>query len=223
MFRASWFARILSALTLLATFSIAHGQPAALGLSWGYTRTYWDGTWYEDAYTGAGTAGNMFCIRREMPLNDLTRLSVSAAYSWMRHTTTTLVEQVVIDPVTDQVVSGGALDTRTEHSYFREIDLAVHAHRYLQSEGRNRFYVGGGPAIRWGSAGRREQDSRSLSYQTNAAWFGLSILGGLRQQWREDGPVTFFEPQLLWSPDAADRYQKTFPPVNLVVAMGVLW
>ncbi|MBK6766441.1 MAG: hypothetical protein IPG71_09015 [bacterium] len=223
MFRASWFARLLTALTFFAIAAAAHSQPAAFGFSWGYTRTYWDGTWYEDAYTGAGTAGNMFSVRREMPMNDRTRLAVSATYNWMRHTTTTLIEPVVIDPVTDQVISGGLLAARTEHSYFREIDVAIHAHRYVNPESRNRFYFGGGPAIRWGSAGRRDQDSRRMSYQTNAAWFGLSVVGGLRQQWKEDGLETFFEPQLLWSPDAADRYQETFPPVNLVVAMGVLW
>lgn len=223
MVRASCSAQLLTALILLATATAAFAQSAATGLSWGYTRTYWDGTWYEDGYAGAGTAGNMISIRREMPMNDRTRIAVSGSYSWMRHTTTTLREPVVIDPLTDEVISGGMLDTRTDHTYFREIDLALHAHHYLDNEGKNKFYIGGGPSARWGSAGKREQDSREASYQTNAAWFGFSALAGLRQQWNEDGLVTFFEPQLLWSPDAADRYQDTFPPVNLIVAMGVLW
>ncbi len=221
MFRASRSAQIVFVLMVFSASAFA--QSAGNGLSWGFTRTYWDGTWYEDGYAGAGTGGNMVSFRREMPMNNQTRISLMGSYSWLRHTTTTLLEPVIIDPLTDEVISGGMMATRTDHTYFREIEVAAHIHQYLDTEGHSTFYIGGGPSARWGSAGIREQDSRKSDFHTQAAWFGLSALVGMRQQWDDDGLVTFFEPRLLWSPDPSDRYQETFPPVNLIVAMGVLW
>jgi len=193
------------------------------GLSWGFTRTYWDGTWYKDGYAGAGTGGNMISLRKESPLTDATRIAIVGSYSWLRHTTTTLLEPVVIDPLTDEVISGGMLYTRTDKTYFREVELALHLHHYLDNEGQQKFYIGGGPSGRWASAGKRLQDSRETEFHTQAAWFGLSVLAGIRQQWSEGGTVAFIEPRMLWSPDAADRFQETFPPVNLVFAMGIMW
>lgn len=223
MFQASRSANFVLVLLLLVTTSSVLAQGAATGLSWGFTRTYWDGTWYEDGYAEAGTGGNMISLRREMPMSDRTFVNVMGSYSWMRYTTTTLREPVVIDPLTDEVISGGMLATRTDLTYFREMEIAAHVHQYLDNEGQSKFYVGGGPSIRWGAAGKREQDSRKAEFHTQAAWFGFSALIGLRQQWNDEGLITFFEPRMLWSPDDADRFQQTFPPVNLMIAMGVLW
>ncbi|NUO17840.1 hypothetical protein HUU59_00105 [bacterium] len=221
MLRASRSAFLF--LSLLCALSPLFAQSAANGVSWGFTRTYWDGTWYRDGYAQAGTGGNMISVRRDLPMNNQTRIAILGSYSWLRHTTTTLREPVVIDPVTDEVISGGLLTTRTDKTYFREIELAAHLHHYVDSEGRSQFYLGGGPSARWGSAGKREQNSRKSEFHTNAAWFGLSALVGMKQQWSDGALTTFFEPRLLWSPDPSDRFQETFPPVNLIVAMGVLW
>lgn len=221
MFSASRSAQFVLVCLLFAT--AANAQGASNGLSWGFTRTYWDGTWYRDGYAEAGTGGNMVSVRRDMPMNDLTRITLVGSYSWLRHTTTRLIEPVIIDPVSDEVISGGMLATRTHHTFFREIEVAAHLHQYLDSEGNSKFYVGGGPSARWGSAGKREQNTRKAEFHTNAAWFGLSALVGMEQQWIENGLKTFFEPRLLWSPDPSDRFQETFPPVNFIVAMGILW
>ncbi|MCB9365949.1 MAG: hypothetical protein H6508_02000 [Calditrichaeota bacterium] len=223
MFVTSKSATLTIALLLLALAPVAKAWEGATGVSWGYTRTYWQGTWYQDGYAEAGTAGNMLSVRHEVPFGAHTNFVMSGSYSWLRHTTTTLLEPVVIDPLTDDVISGGAMLTRTDHTYFREIDLAAQVHYYLDDRGASKFYVGGGPAARWGSAGKRRQDALKSDYHTQAAWFGLSGLAGIRQEWNDNGLQTFFEPQLLWSPDNADRYQETFPPVSLIVAMGILW
>jgi len=193
------------------------------GFSWGFTRTYWDGTWYGDGYAEAGTGGNSIAIRHERPVAEHMQISFVGNYSWMRHTTTTLLEPVIIDPMTDEVISGGLMATRTDNTYFREAELAAHVHYFLDDFGRQKFYVGAGPSVRWGAAGKREQDSQRAEFHTQAAWFGVSALAGMRQQWNDDGVTTFFEPRLLWSPDGADRYQQTFPPVNLMITMGLLW
>ena len=236
MTMASRSARLLLALLLLVPASSLLAQ-GSMGLSWGFTRTYWDGTWYNDGYAGAGTGGNMISLRKELPMSNETRLSVVGSYSWMRHTTTTLLEPVVIDPLTDQVISGGALGTQTDHTYFREVELALLLNHYVDNEGHSKFYIGGGPSARWGAAGKKLErpnyhDPERVDFyefyldrstQTQAAWFGLSALVGLRQQWSDDGMISFVEPRLLWRPDGSDRYQKTFPPVNFILAMGVLW
>jgi hypothetical protein len=236
MLMASRSAKILFALVLLVPLSSVLAQQNT-GLSWGFTRTYWDGTWYKDGYAEAGTGGNMISLRRELPMSDETRIAVVGSYSWLRHTTTTLLEPVVVDPLSDEVISGGIMDTRTDHTYFREVELALLLNHYVDNEGHSKFYIGGGPSARWGAAGKKTDKINyhdperviPLNYveqgptQTQAAWFGLSALVGIRQQWRDDSMISFVEPRLLWSPDGSDRYQKTFPPVNFIVAMGVLW
>ena len=212
-----------SLLLVLVMFMMAQAADYSNGLSWGFTRTYWEGTWYGDGYAEAGTGGNVFGLRHERSIAEHTLLAIVGSYSWMGHTTTTLREPVIFDPETDEVISGGSLDTRTDKTYFREAELAAHVHYFLDDRGRQKLYVGGGPSARWGAAGKREQDAHRAEFHTQAAWFGFSALAGLRQQWSEDGLVTFFEPRLLWSPDGADRYQTTFPPVNLILSMGILW
>ena len=198
----------------------AQAQAPAMGVSWGFTRTYWDGTWYKDGYAGAGTGATLLSLRREMPINARTDISLYLSYMWMRNTISTLIEPVIADPVTDDIISGGWMFTQTHRSYYREYNLGFNLHRYLFPEGPS-IYIGGGPLARWGQSGRRNVDEKPPGDIHKAAWFGLTVLAGYRTEW--NGKTAFFEPQLTFSPDMADRWQENYPPVNLTFQMGMLW
>jgi hypothetical protein len=213
---------ILSALLMVLSIlsEDSKAQAPATGFSWGFTRTYWDGKWYKDGYAEAGTGATMLSLRREMPLNSRTQASLYINCLWMRSTVSTLIEPVIVDPLTDEVISGGRMLTQTHRSYYREYDLGANLNRYLFPDGPS-IYVGAGPLIRWGQSGKREVDARELCDSRKATWFGLTVLAGYRTEW--NGRTAFFEPQLTFSPDMADRWQKTYPPVNLTFQMGMLW
>ncbi|MBU0690305.1 hypothetical protein KKC97_04095 [bacterium] len=210
--------------TVIVVFSIpweaAQAQAPATGVSWGFTRTYWDGKWYKDGYAGAGTGATMLSLRREMPVGAQTQVSLYISYLWMRNTISTLIEPVIVDPVTDEVLNGGMMFTQTHRSYYREYDVGVNLHRYLFPDGPM-IYIGGGPLVRWGQSGRRNIDGPPPGDTHKATWFGLTVLAGYRTEWK--GRTTFFEPQLTFSPDMADRWQENYPPVNLSFQMGMLW
>ena len=207
-------------LKITAVWDRACAQAPATGISWGFNRTYWDGKWYQDGYAEAGTGGALLSLRREMPVGAQTAVSFYFSFMWMRHTTTTLIEPVIVDPESDTVIGGGMMATQTHRTYFREYDLGFNIHRYLTTEGPS-IYFGGGPSIRWGQAAKLDIEDERPGDIHKAAWFGLTLLAGYRTTM--NGKTTFFEPQLTFSPDPADRWQETYPPVNFTIQMGLLW
>ncbi len=210
--------------TMIVVLSVpwetVQAQTPATGFSWGFTRTYWDGKWYEDGYAGAGTGATVLSLRRETQLNERTDISLYLSYLWMRNTISTLIEPVIVDPLTDDVISGGMMFTQSHRSYYREYNLGVNLHRYLFPEEPS-IYIGGGPLVRWGQSGRRDIKAEPPGDIHKATWFGLTVLAGYRSEW--NGRTAFFEPQLTFSPDMADRWQENYPPVNLTFQMGLLW
>jgi hypothetical protein len=209
-------------LFIAANVHDVHAQ-SGFGLSWGFGRTYWDGKWYGDGYAEAGTGGNTISIRRDNPLSGNLDVSLHLDYLWQRHTTTTLIEPFVEDPETGEPVSGGLLLTQTHFTFYREWTLGANFHYYLSHAERSRFYIGGGPSVRFGHAGKREIDEPRPGVTQKATWFGLTALVGYSTPALGDGSSAFFEPQLTFSPDPADRYQKVYPPVNLNFLMGIMW
>jgi hypothetical protein len=183
-------------------------RPSLRGISWGFTRTWWSRRASDEGYAQAGTAGPSIGLRLWRPTGKRTGVTPYIQYFWMNATQTVLL-------------CDSCGDTRTERTAFRELDLGLNFDYSLTPSG-NGFYLGGGPLVRWGQAGRREVGSNQSGLTQKAAWFGVTLLAGYRTPFGKHS-MAFFEPQLVLSPDLADRWQQTYPPDNLTVLMGILW
>lgn len=208
----TWILCLLAVLLVFGYHREAPAQGPGMGISWGFARTFWDGTWNEDGYPDAGTGAVFLSLRRVTAFSMMTEVSIYLNYMWSRHTTTTLVDYPYTDPAWPV--------TRTDRTYYREIDVGFNLHRYFDKEHRN-FYIGVGPQVRWGQAGRREVDEDRPGDIRKGAWFGLTFLLGYTTQWEKTR--AFIEPQFILSPDNSDRWQENYPPETLVIQMGLIW
>ncbi len=179
------------------------------GLSWGFTRTYWSSNINDEGYARAGSGAMRIGIRRVQSSRERMEIVPHAEYLWAGSTVTTLICDTCYGM------------TITERSYFRELDLGFDVHYYPWQACRN-FYVGAGPLVRWGSAGIRELRETRPGEVMKAAWFGINLKLGLSTTDR-NGMSAFCEPVITWSPDAADRWQRVYPPDNLSLQMGLMW
>jgi hypothetical protein len=178
------------------------------GVSWGFTRTWWSRSPSDEGYPQAGTAGPSIGLRLWRPMGARTGITPYIQYFWMDATRTTLLCD-----------SCGA--TRTDRMAFRELDLGINFDYSLAPSGHG-VYLGAGPSVRWGQSGQREVGANRSGLRQKATWFGVTLLAGYRVPMGNKALV-FFEPQLMVSPDLADRWQDTYPPDNLNLIMGILW
>ena len=207
--RAPWIGIIIMLMVWTGICNAESDGSGYTGISWGFTRTWWSASANDEGYPRAGTAGAVISLRRVKMMNDRIAFSPYIQYFWMRSTTTNLVPDMRGER------------TITDRTYFREIDLGFNFHLYPVVDSRQ-FYIGAGPSIRWGQSGRWNVDDNRAISSSKAAWFGLMLLAGYRTSVGEH-TTAFFEPQLLFSPDQADRWQAVHPPDNLNLHMGILW
>jgi hypothetical protein len=191
----------------------AEGTPTSFtGLSWGFTRTFWNGRANDEGYPQAGTAAPMIGLRKVLTITD--------QFAWEPYLQYLAMYSGPITrfiPTSD--TSGYSM---TEKSYFREIDVGLNL-MYFPAPRIHEFYLGIGPAFRWGQAGHQSSAQPNGRGPTQkATWFGVSLLAGYRVAMGEHTAV-FFEPQYMFSPDPADRWQIVYPPANLNLQMGILW
>ena len=184
------------------------------GLSWGATHTIWNGRWSNEGYPQAGTMAPFISLRKISPVGSRMAMAPYLSYFAMYSTISTLI----CDTCTQGALND---DTRTERMYFREIDLGLNLLAYPSARNHN-WYVGGGPVIRWGQAGKRVRGEERPGIVRKGAWFGLALVAGLRQDWGEKQAI-FIEPQFTFSPDPSDRWQRNYPPETLTLHMGLLW
>jgi hypothetical protein len=178
------------------------------GLSWGAVHTIWNGRWNNEGYPEAGTLGPMVSLRKVSAVSKNLSVVPYLTY-YMMYSRVSVLSDTTVDR------------TVTIRTYFREIDLGLN----LQAtpwESCPEWYFGGGPSVRWGQAGRRIGLERRPGSIRKAAWFGLTVLAGYRRDWGKSLAV-FFEPQLTFSPDMADRWQRNYPPETFSFQMGILW
>jgi hypothetical protein len=180
------------------------------GVTLGATRTFWGGGVNQEGYPKAGTIGPAFGLRKTFPVGHQTALALQGQYSYMSATTSLLVSEPY---------PFGS--TRTRYSYFREIDLGLTL-QFTPSKATDAFYFGFGPCVRWGQAGLRYRGEDRPGTVYKAAWFGVTVVGGIRTELGKNS-LAFIEPQFMFSPDPADRQQKVYPPDNLGLQMGILW
>ena len=178
------------------------------GLSWGAAHTIWNGRWSNEGYPEAGTLGPLVSLRKISPINSKLAIVPYLTY---------YVLNSRVSVSCDTCANG----TQSIRTYFREIDLGLN----LQATPWPKcpeWYFGGGPSVRWGQSGRRVGNEQRPGTVRKAAWFGLTALVGYRFDWGKSRAV-FFEPQLTFSPDFADRWQRNYPPDVFNVQMGFLW
>jgi hypothetical protein len=205
-----WTTACLLIAGLIAAAIPVHAQGESwTGFSWGMTRTYWSADKNSEGYPRAGTAATVLGLERTAPLTESLEFAPYFRYQWMRSTVTTLICDTCYG------------ETRTDRTYYREIDLGFNFNCFPLRDHRH-LYLGAGPSVRWGQAGSYELGTERPGEVLRAAWFGLSVLGGYRSYWGEHLAV-MFEPQLTFSPDEADRWQRVCPPDNLTLQMGMLW
>ncbi|MBU0508139.1 hypothetical protein KKH27_04800 [bacterium] len=205
---ATWISVLALVLWVTACNAGENGK-SYNGISWGFSRTWWSADANNEGYPAAGNAGAMVELRRVRMLNDRVAFSPYLQYFWMRSTITTLICDTCYG------------ETVTERSFFREIDLGFNLHLF-PVKSCDEFYIGGGPSVRWGQAARREAGTATNTFTAKAAWFGVTVLAGIRTPLYGTS-IAFFEPQFTFSPDQADRWQAIYPPDKMSVHMGVLW
>lgn len=186
--------------------------PAALksytGLSWGAAHSIWNGRWTNEGYPEAGTLGPLVSLRKVSTVSSKLAMVPYLSY-YVFHSRVSVLCDTCLD---------GSANIRT---YFREINLGLNLHATVSAM-HPEWYVGGGPVIRWGQAGRRVGHERRPGNIRKAAWFGVTMLAGYRHGWGEKHAV-FIEPQFTISPDMADRWQRNYPPEVITLQMGILW
>ena len=177
------------------------------GFSWGMVHTIWNGRWNNEGYPRAGTMGLQLGLRKISPMGSNMALAPYVNYSIMYSR---------VSELSDSTPSG----TVSLRTYFREIDLGINlqASVFKKCPG---WYIGGGPSVRWGQAGKRVGHEVRPGTVRKATWFGLTALMGYRQEWKNH--AVFIEPQYTFSPDMADRWQRNYPPDMVSLQMGVLW
>jgi hypothetical protein len=178
------------------------------GVSWGAMHTIWNSSWSDEGYPAAGTLGPVISLRRIS--------STSATMAWVPYISYSILQSNVTESGDSAGNGGGTLRT-----YFREIDLGLNLQISLSAQ-HPEWYVGGGPSIRWGQAGRRVNHEPRPGTVRKAAWFGVNALAGYRVDWGKKYAI-FFEPQVTFSPDNADRWQHNYPPETVTLQMGILW
>ena len=178
------------------------------GLSWGAAHTVWNGHWSNEGYAEAGTLGPAISLRKVSTVNSRMAIVPYLNYFVMNSRVSELCD----------TCDNGTVSVRT---YFREIDLGLNLHATV-SQKHPEWYIGGGPSIRWGQAGKRVGYERRPGSVRKAAWFGVTALAGYRLDWGQKHAV-FFEPQVTFSPDMADRWQRNYPPEVVTIQMGILW
>lgn len=201
-------------MVILPTFGLAQaedeGAKSYIGVTWGLTRTFW-GSNDGEGYPQAGTAGPVIGLRKVKMMSSkmafVPYLTYMAMYSGPVTTAKYVQDSILIS-------------RQTQRSYYREIDLGFNLNFYPGGIAKS-FYLGLGPSIRWGQSGIRIDDARPAK-TTKAAWFGVSLLAGYQIDWGKKA-VVFFEPQYVFSPDPADRWQMAYPPDNLNFVMGILF
>ena len=184
------------------------------GLSWGATHTIWNGRWTNEGYPAAGTMAPYISLRKVSPLGAKMGMEPYLSYFAMYSTISTLI----CDTCTQGSLND---DTRTERMYFREIDLGLNLLAYPNPRNHD-WYIGGGPVIRWGQSGRRVKNEGRPGLVRKGAWFGLTLVTGVKQDWGDKYAI-FIEPQFTFSPDPSDRWQHNYPPETLTLQMGLLW
>jgi hypothetical protein len=178
------------------------------GLSWGMVHTIWNGHWAGEGYPEAGSMGFLVSLRKVSPVG-----SGVSMVPYLNYYTMSSRVSVLSDATENETVS-----IRT---YFREIDLGVNLQAFPSKQCPS-WYIGGGPSVRWGQAGKRVGLEQRPGTTRKAAWFGLTALMGFQQEWGAKRAV-FVEPQFTFSPDMADRWQRNYPPETLSLQMGFLW
>ncbi len=177
------------------------------GFSWGMVHTIWNGRWNNEGYPQAGTMGFLLSLRKVSPMGSSMALAPYLNYSMMYSRVSVLSDST----------ESGTVSLRT---YFREIDLGINLQATV-SKKCSGWYIGGGPSVRWGQAGKRVGHEARPGTVRKATWFGLTALAGYRQEWGKR--AVFVEPQYTFSPDMADRWQRNYPPDMFSLQMGLLW
>ncbi len=177
------------------------------GFSWGMVHTIWNGRWSNEGYPEAGTMGFLLSLRKISPMGTSMALAPYLNYSIMNSRVSVLSDST----------PSGTVSLRT---YFREIDLGINLQAFVSKKCPG-WYIGGGPSVRWGQAGKRVGHEPRPGSVRKATWFGLTALIGYRQEWKKT--AVFMEPQFTFSPDMADRWQHNYPPDMLSLQMGILW
>jgi hypothetical protein len=200
---------LLAGVGLLTGVQTSVAGDTYFGVTGGFARTIWAPCWTSDGYADAGNGAFLLEMRAQLPYKEHLFVVPFVSYLSANHTTS--------------YRTGGyeVYDIHTERTYFREIGAGVHMHYHLPILGRA-IYVGGGPALRFHESGRRSVWAPHQMDTHSGTSPALCILGGWATRIGEKF-VTFFEPQVIFSPDAIDRQETYYPPDRLSLQMGILW